>query len=166
MRVRTTSEADTVAIDLLLERSYPVLMRNSYDAETLAIALPLMVRSNPALLQSGTYHLAEEAGHVVGCGGWTRERPGGGEIVPGLAHLRHFAADPAFTRRGVGRAIFQECVRQAHSAGVTRWMVFPSLNAEPFYRAMGLQAANRLTIAMTESVSFPVVVMEGRVSEG
>src|SRR4051812_50213023 len=93
-------------------------MATAYAPELLARALPLMVRPNPALLASGTYHVAEtDGGAVVGCGGWTRERPGTREVQPGLAHIRHFATRAESAGRGVGRAVYRRREAQAVAAG-------------------------------------------------
>jgi GNAT superfamily N-acetyltransferase len=81
-------------------------MKAGYDAFFLSAALPLMTRANPTLLQSGTYYLSEtQDGTIIGCGGWTFERPGGGEVVPGLVHIRHFATHPDWIGRGIGTAL-------------------------------------------------------------
>jgi hypothetical protein len=67
----------------------------AYDDAVLAVALPLMTQANPMLLASGSYYLTiTEESRTVACGGWTHERPGSGEIVPSLAHIRHFATHP------------------------------------------------------------------------
>ena len=51
-----------------------------------------MTQANATLISARTYYLAvSDNGLVVGCGGWTRERPGSGEVEPALAHIRHFA---------------------------------------------------------------------------
>lgn len=161
MHVRGADPRDGTAVDRLLERSYPALMADSYGETVLAAALPLMTRSNPRLLGSGTYYVAERAGRIVGCGGWTLEHPGTAEIVPGVAHLRHFATDPAFTRQGVGRAIFRRCAAAAVEARAERFQVYSSFNAEAFYRSLGLAPVGRVDIPLGPTVSFPAVLMEG-----
>ena len=101
----------------VLEASYPRLMAAAYAPELLARALPLMVEPNPALLASDTCYVAEmDYGAAVGCGGWTRERPGCREVEPGLAHIRHFATRRK-SGRGVGRAIYRRCEAQAACSG-------------------------------------------------
>jgi N-acetylglutamate synthase-like GNAT family acetyltransferase len=117
--VRVATPEDAEAVGGLLRASYPKLMASSYDEEVLAPALQLMTKANPSLLGSGTYYLAElSTGLLVGCGGWTLERPGTGTVEPRVGHVRHFAVHPDWTRRGIGRAIFSSCERAARSAGV------------------------------------------------
>lgn len=160
--VRVTTPADAAAVAAVLTASYPVLLAPSYDAALLAKALPLMTRANPALLASGTYYLAETADDTpIGCGGWTFARPGAPDdpIVPDLAHIRHFATDPAWTGRGVGRALFERCRADAQAAGARRFEAYSTLAAEAFYRRMGFETVARFNVAMGPEVRFPSVGM-------
>lgn len=158
MQIRTAKSNDADAVTKLLERSYPTLMVRSYDAGLLASELPSMTTANPRLLASGSYYLVEEAERVIGCGGWTIEQPGTREVIDGLAHLRHFATDPAHVRQGVGRAIFERCSGAALERGVARFQVFASLNAEVFYRSLGFR---RLGIVdLPNGPKLPAVRME------
>jgi len=146
--VRTATPADDALVSELLQASYPVLMRPSYEGDVLAAALPLMTRADPALLSSGTFYLVKiEDGRVVGCGGWTRERPGSGEVAPELAHIRYFAVHPERNRCGVGRAIYAKCEEKARSAGVRRFECCSSLNAEGFYAALGFRTVRAGNVA-------------------
>ena len=143
--VTVATPEDDVAVGALLDASYPVLMQPAYDPVLLARALPLMTQANPALLASGTFYLAKtEHNLVIGCGGWTRERPGDGRVEDGLGHLRHFATHPAWIGRAVGRSIYEICEREARFAGRTRLACYASLNAEGFYAALGLQQSSGL----------------------
>ncbi|GJD63816.1 GNAT family N-acetyltransferase [Methylobacterium frigidaeris] len=154
---------DGDAVTAVLAASYPVLMAASYEADTLTWALPLMVRANPALLASGRFHLAEVPDGIVGVGGWTPERPGTGEIEPGLGHVRHFAVHPAWIGRGVGRRVFAACRSQAQGGGVSAFECYASLNAEPFYRALGFREFGRREIPLGGgAVGFPAVLMRCR----
>lgn len=163
--VRIARSDDAEAVTAVLAASYPVLMAASYEADTLEAALPLMIRANPALLASGRFHLAEVSGGVVGVGGWTPERPGTGEIELGLGHIRHFAVHPAWISRGIGRSLFAACRAQARDGGVSAFECYASLNAEPFYRALGFREFGRREILMGGAVGFPVVLMRCRLRE-
>lgn len=159
--VRIATPQDDASLCALLEASYPTLMSPSYDEAVLAKVLPLITKANPSLLSAGTYYLAESGDRVVvGCGGWTRERPGTGERVPGLAHIRHFATHPSWIGQGVGRGIYSLCEQQARSAGVRKFECYSSLNAEKFYAALGFRAVRRIKITMGQNISVPGVLME------
>lgn len=150
-------------IDQLLARAYPTLMADAYEPELLSAALPFMTKANGELLKSGTYYVAEESARVLGCGGWTHECPGTSEITKGIAHLRHFATDPAFARQGVGRAIFRACAEAAVKSGANRFQVYSSLNAEPFYASLGLTRVKEIDLSMTPTTSFRTLLMEGSI---
>ena len=158
--VRIATPDDAANVGRLLEASYPPLMAQAYDARTLLRALDLMTKANPALLASGTYYVAESpGGRTVGCGGWTLERPGTAVTEPGLAHVRHFATDPSWARRGVGRAIFDRCESAARLAGVHAFECYSSLNAERFYAALGFRRVRYLDVQLTSDVLLPGVLM-------
>jgi GNAT superfamily N-acetyltransferase len=139
----------------------PALMSGAYGDDVLSAALPALTRPNAGLLESGTYYVAEAAGKIVGCGGWTLESPGSSDVTPGLAHLRHFATDPEFVRQGVGRMIFRECSRAAAHRGARTFQVFSSLNAEPFYRSLGLTRIERIELSLANGPAIPAILMEG-----
>ncbi len=158
--IRVATPDDGSAVGALLKASYPPLMRSSYDAAVLAAALPMMIRAHPLLLASSTYYLVEfEGGRIVGCGGWTRERPGSGEVEAVLSHIRHFATHPDWIGRGIGRALYARCEEEARSAGVRRFECFASLNAEGFYGALGFESVRPLDVSMGSRVTFPAILM-------
>lgn len=138
-------------------------MAPSYSPEAFAVALPSLTTANAALPSSGSYYVVQDEGteRLVGCGGWTAERPGTKEIIPGVAHLRHFATDPAFARQGIGCAIFRECGWGAERWGAKLFQAYSSLNAVPFYAALGLVPVRQIELSLTPTVSLPAIVMEG-----
>jgi N-acetylglutamate synthase-like GNAT family acetyltransferase len=136
------------------------LLASNYDETTLDSALPYMVKANPNLLASGTYYVAEvELGTIVGCGGWTLEKPGTGEIVKGEAHIRHFAVHPDCIKRGIGTALLTRCITEARLGGIHKLHCFSTLNAEAFYRASGFQTIDFVDVRMGPSVEFRAVLM-------
>jgi GNAT superfamily N-acetyltransferase len=158
--VRIARPEDAAAVDKLLQVSYPELMASSYDSKSLAPALKLMTRANASLLGSGTYYMAElSTGLVVGCGGWTLERPGTGTVEPHVGHIRHFATHPDWTRRGVGRAIYRQCENAARSAGVMAFECYSSLNAKSFYSALGFESVREIDVDLQASVVVRGVLM-------
>lgn len=161
MHVRVADNRDLQGIGVLLRRSYPVLMKRAYAPDVLALALPLMTQANPDLVSSGRFYVAEDGGAIVGCGGWSFFAPGTGATVDGLVHARHFAVDPDRVGTGVGRAIFDRSAMDAPLAGAIRMQAFSSLNAEPFYRKMGLQRRALIEIPIGPGVAFPAILMDG-----
>lgn len=159
-RVRLARPRDAKAVGALLEASYPVLMQQHYEPDLLSAALPAMIQASPELLRSGTYDVAETRDHViVGCGGWTRERPGQGDVEAGLGHIRHFATHPGWLGRAVGRSIYDACARQARFVGVTCLECNSSLNAEGFYAALGFKSIHPMDVRLGPHLSLPAVLM-------
>ena len=157
--IRVATPADSAAVAEVLVHSYPELMAGAYDPDLLARALPLITRPHPRLLAGGCYYLAEWDGHAAGCGGWSRERPGGNEVEPGLAHIRHFATHRDWIGRGVGRALYERCEQDARAAGVNRFECYASLNGEAFYAAMGFARIGAIEVGMGPDVEFPSILM-------
>jgi N-acetylglutamate synthase-like GNAT family acetyltransferase len=158
--IRVASASDYDGVGVVLRSSYPVLMGQAYDATILDRVLPLITVPQTALLESGTYYVAEAAGgSIVGCGGWTKERPGSAEVLPGLGHVRHFGVHPNWTRQGVGRSIYDRCVEDAKAAGIDRFECYASLNGESFYAALGFQSVGRVELEMPEDVTLPCIGM-------
>jgi len=140
--------------------SYPALMSGAYADSILAAALPAMTVAQPALLLSGTYYVAETAeGKIIGCGGWSKERPGDGAILAGLAHIRHFGVLPEWTRQGVGRTLYMRCRDDAKVAGVTAFECYSSINGESFYAALGFKPDRIINVEMPGGITLPSVRM-------
>ena len=134
-------------VDALLQASYPTLMASAYDEVLLAPALELMTKANILLLTSGTYYVAESPGAmVIGCGGWSLERPGSGTVEPNLGHIRHFYTHPDWRNRSIGRAIFRLCETKARSAGITSF-----------------ESIRRTDIELGPNAHLPAVVMRRRI---
>jgi GNAT superfamily N-acetyltransferase len=122
--VRPASPDDERGVTRLLQASYRTHLANDYSSDVLDKAVPLISRANPLLLKCPTWFVVEhphETRHIVGCGGWTPYLPGtstgestttSSKVTP---HLRHFATDPAFARKGIASALWK-CVVES-SAG-------------------------------------------------
>ena len=137
--VRIAGPGDHERIEMLLTASYYALFKAGYDAETLDAALPIITRANPVLLSSGRFYLTETSAMATGCGGWSIERPGSGEIEAGLGHIRHFAVHPDWLRRGIGGAILNRSIDAARRSGIRRLECNSSLVAVEFYAANGFR---------------------------
>lgn len=158
--VRVSQESDLPAVGALLAASYPTLLAEGYQPEVLAKALPLIVKANPKLLASGTYYVAETAeGRLVACGGWTRERPGSGNIAEGEGHIRHFATHPDWVRRGAARALLDRCIQDAMAAAIETLECYSTLVAVAFYRASRFVDVGPIDLELTPGVSLPGVLM-------
>jgi predicted N-acetyltransferase YhbS len=157
--IRVALPDDAAAVRDVLVDSYPALMEGAYPSALLARALPLITRPHPRLLAGGTYYLAEAEGEAVGCGGWSFWAPGSHAAAPGLAHIRHFAVRSGWAGRGVGRALYQRCARDARAAGARDFEAQASLNGEPFYAALGFVRIGPIDVPMGPDLVFPSILM-------
>ena len=135
--VRVATLSDLAAVDDLLSRSYPALLKHDYAPSVLVTILPLISRANPALLRSGSYFVAELDGMVVGAGGWTGGSPVGLHGQPDLGHVRHVVSDHRRTRMGIGSALMDRVFETARANGMTGLEALSTRTAVPFYAALG-----------------------------
>jgi N-acetylglutamate synthase-like GNAT family acetyltransferase len=160
-RIRRAKPDDIGAIDTLLQRSYPRLLKPDYPASVLVTALPRMIQAQPALIASGTYYVAEsDTGDLLGAGGWTAVIPGqGGQKETGRGNIRHVVTDPDAVRQGVARAILYHSFSTAQAAGLTWLHCMSTRTAVPFYEAVGFTAQGEIVVTMAPGVSFPAIAM-------
>lgn len=163
LSLRLARPADLAAVDALLARSYPRLLAADYPPSVRVTALPILARAQPALLASGRYWLAQDAGgRLVGAGGWSMGAPpadGPGPRSPLIAHVRHVATDPDALRRGVARAILGRSMADARAAGAQVMACLSTRMAVPFYAALGFRGAEEVTVPLAPGIGFPAVRM-------
>ena len=159
LSLRLAGPGDLAAVDRLLSRSYPALLRADYPPSVLVTAVPLIARAQPALLASGSYFLAERGGAVLAAGGWTKGAPGGRPGSRGTGHVRHVATDPDHLRQGIGRALMETVMEHARGAGMARLECLSTRTAVPFYAALGFEARGEVEIALRPGIGFPAVAM-------
>ena len=157
--VRIAGSGDSDAIETLLEASYYALFKNGYDQAILDAALPIITRANPVLLSSGRFYMTETGTLAIGCGGWSIERPGTGEIESGLGHIRHFAVHPDWLRRGIGAAILERSVDEARRIGLRSLECNSSLVAVDFYAAHGFRDAGPIDTDLGGNLFLPGTLM-------
>ncbi|MFO0991847.1 MAG: GNAT family N-acetyltransferase [Hyphomicrobiales bacterium] len=163
--IRTAALADAEAVTALLEACYPTLFAAGYEPAILAAALPRMTKSNPRLLASGHFFVAEsETGAIVGCGGWSKEQPGGTDLHKSEGHIRHFATHPDWLRRGIARAIIEHSIDQARAAGIHRLECYSSLVAIRFYEAVGFAVVGPWTVELGPGVTLPGCLMRREIA--
>ena len=157
--IRLSRPSDFAAVDALLSRSFPSLVKADYPPSVVVTALPILSRANPALLASGTYHVAEDAdGAILGVGGWTRAGPRGGRR-PGVGHVRHFATHRDWTRRGIGSSVMDRAIEQARGAGIRVLDCMSTRTAVPFYATFGFQTVGPVEVSLRPGITFPAIRM-------
>ncbi|MGI9388733.1 MAG: GNAT family N-acetyltransferase [Boseongicola sp.] len=159
MIIRAAAKDDLAAIDALLSRSYPALLKDDYQPSVLVTAIPLISRANPSLVSSGTYFVVEYGGEILGAGGWTPGAPQGWTKRKRVGHIRHVVTDHTQTRKGFGRKLMAHIVANAASADVNQLECFSTLTAEPFYVACGFRTLGPMMVTLREGIDFPAVHM-------
>lgn len=160
-RIRPAVAADVRGVDDLLSRAYPVLLKDDYPPSVRVTAVPLLARAQPRLIACGTYYVADAGSlGIIGAGGWTLGDPFSGAASAGrTGHLRHFATDPRFVRRGVARTLLAHCVAEAASAGLVGLNCYATRTAVPFYETQGFTAMDEQNFMLRPGIVFPAVRM-------
>ena len=83
-----------------------------------------------------------------------------GALVAEREELRACYVTPAAARRGCGRALVRELERLAHTHGLKRLGLAASLNAEPFYQALGYSVRERSDVVLPNGHRMAAVWME------
>jgi predicted N-acetyltransferase YhbS len=65
-----------------------------------------------------------------------------------------------WTRRGLGRAILQECERAASEEGYRALTLMATLPGVPLYRAFGFQETKQVMVPLPDGVEIEGVVMD------
>jgi N-acetylglutamate synthase-like GNAT family acetyltransferase len=164
--IRVAQLTDADAISTLLGACYSKLLAACYDEDVLTRALPHFTKANPVLLVCGTYYVVEsDAGRIVGCGGWTPEKPLTKDIVEGEAHVRHFATDPAEIRRGIGGTLLAHCIDEARRNSVHTLHCYSTFYAERFYQAAGFTTIKSIGLELSPGVTLPSLWMVRKLGE-
>lgn len=82
-------------------------------------------------------------------------------LDPGVdaARIRAFFVDPAWARRGIGRALLARCEEAARSAGFSRLELLATLPGVPLYSALGYSAIRPAAEPLGEGLTLPALVM-------
>ena len=175
--VRTATTADIPDIAALMDRAIGELQRGFLSEEEIASSR-LSMGLDTQLIADGTYVVVEDAGRIVGCGGWSwRATLYGGDHNPALrnaapldpatdpARIRAMYTDPEYVRRGIGRMVLAANEAAAKAAGFGRAELMATLAGEPLYLACGYVPIERVTKMSEGGVPVPGVRM-GRALDG
>ena len=134
-----------------------------------AIATVFGVDTN--LIIDGTYFVADSAGTLIGCGGWSKRKTlfGGDQYATrdasyldprrDPAKIRAFFIHPDWARQGIGGMILEACEVAAKAAGF-RWLEMgATLTGVPFYRAKGYEELEKTEVPLGEGLTLTVVRM-------
>ena len=165
LTLRLARPDDLTAVDALLARSYPRLLKADYPPSIMVGLVPMIARARPELLASGRYFVVEDAGgRVVGAGGYSLAAPGvrgaaDGAVQRALGHIRHVATDPDVTRQGIGRRLMAAVFDAAQAEGVRVFDCLSTRTAVPFYISVGFKVVGPVDVPITQGMAFPAIRM-------
>jgi GNAT superfamily N-acetyltransferase len=151
--LRKATLADIPALNALIARSARGLSTRDYRPEQIEGALQGAFGVDSQLLADETYFVVEDAGQIVGCGGWSfRSTLFGGDARSGrdssildpkthAAKIRAFFVDPSHARRGIGSLLLDHCEHQARARGYLEVELMATLPGAKLYTARGYAAA-------------------------
>jgi len=154
--IRPSEKRDIRAIDALLARTYPVLLKPDYAPSVMVTALPIISRARPELMTCGTYYVAEtQDGQIVGAGGWTPSL-----TQRGWGDIRHVVTDLDHLRQGIARALMQRSCKDSAAAGVSHLECWSTRTAERFYKSVGFKTIGPMDVTLMGGVIFPAIRMQ------
>jgi GNAT superfamily N-acetyltransferase len=167
---RLATEADLAAMQALMHGAIGELLKPFLPQEAVAASFEIM-GLDTQLIADRTYFAIEEAGDIIGCGGWSRRATlFGGDHTAGrdaalldpsrdAARVRAMYTHPAHVRRGVGRAILDACEAAARLDGFAKVELAATLAGEPLYRACGYAPIEHFVSRTSSGVEVPLIRM-------
>jgi GNAT superfamily N-acetyltransferase len=164
LAVRAATLAERDVLQDLIARSARGLSTADYRPEQIEGALQGAFGVDSQLIQDGTYFVVEEAGVIVGCGGWSfrktlfggdqrRERDAA-QLDPRTdpAKIRAFFVDPAHARRGIGTLLLDKCEAEARLCGFSRVELMSTLPGIRLYCARGYSGVEQVQYEVAPGV--------------
>jgi len=162
---------DRDAIQQLIADSARRLSREHYTELEIETAIETVFGVDTSLIKDGTYFVVEIDGQLAGCGGWSKRKTlfGGdqytsrdvGYIDPKSepAKIRAFFIHPDHARKGIARAIVNECEDEARERGFHALELLSTLPGIEFYKSCGFTETGTLDLDLTEQVKLKFVPM-------
>lgn len=169
--LRLAEEADIPALEKLIPLSVRGLRASHYSAAQVDAALGSVFGVDRQLIRDETYYVVEENDELIGCGGWSKRRTLFGsdhqtnrddaELDPTQdpARIRAFFVHPDHARRGIGRAILDECEKAIRAAGFKSIELAATLPGVPFYATAKYISHERTEVELADDLRLPIVRM-------
>lgn len=169
---------DVPALEELIPLSVRALQAGHYSPAQMEAAIGPVFGVDRQIIADGTYFVVEDAGRIVGCGGWSRRKAvfggdrarfGADEMIDPLrdpARIRAFFVHPGFARRGIGRALLAACESAIVAAKFANAELVATLAGEPLYAAFSYEVVGRFEVPISGGLKLPVVRMKKRLNRG
>ena len=170
-RIRLATHDDLPVLTRLIDASVRELSRGYYTPEEIESGLTYVFGVDTQLIDDGTYYVIELDGEIAAAGGWSRRDTlfGGDQrkaaddplLDPAVdaARIRAFFVHPRYTRRGLGRAMFDTCLAAARQHGFKRFELAATLPGEPLYTALGFTRVEHTPVALPDGRTLPLTRM-------
>lgn len=155
--IRPAVEADIAAITEIQEASILTLGAAVYGHTKAQAWARFGIEQSHGLLHQGEFFVAEALGLVVGVSGWSPDPE-----RADTAWIRYVFVRPEAAGRGLGRRLVATAESAALAAGRVRLMLWSSLNALGFYRALGYQRLRRATWPVAPRIELDYELMVKR----
>lgn len=172
MKVRAARLGEVNQVRQLILLSARQLSRGHYNDRQIEAAITHIFGVDTALIADGTYFVAEDAGGIQGCGGWSKRRTlfGGDQYQardsalsdPAVdsAKIRAFFIHPQFARKGIGRLLLARCEAEANATGYKSAELMSTLPGVSFYQACGYTSGDPTTFVVGDGVEIGFVPMK------
>jgi GNAT superfamily N-acetyltransferase len=167
---------DVPVLEALVALSVHMLQAPYYSAAQRAAAMGPVFGVDRLLISDGTYFVVEDAGVIIGCGGWSRRKSLFGadtaraaedamlDPATDSARVRAFFIHPDWARRGIGKAILTACESAIIAAGFFNAELVATLAGEPLYLVCGYREIERYEVPLSGDLTLPAVRMTKRLA--
>jgi GNAT superfamily N-acetyltransferase len=155
--VRPVTAADVDPLAALQEASILRLGTATYGAAKVKAWARLGHEFKHVLLEEGRYFVAERDAERVGVGGWSPD-----SLEADVAWIRYLFVHPDHVRCGIGRRLVAVAEQAAAAAGRRHLEVWSSLNAVPFYAALGYRRVGAARWPVAAEIELDYVLMARR----
>ena len=174
--LRKATLSDSAAIAQLIKDSARSLSRADYSDAQIEGAIATVFGVDTNLIIDGTYFVADSAGTLIGCGGWSKRKTlfGGDQYATRdasyldprtePAKIRAFFIHPQHARKGIARAILEACESEAQAAGFRSLELMSTLPGLKLYRACGYEGEDRVELIVGDGVTIGLVPMRKELS--
>lgn len=169
IRKATMDERD--AIKQLIAESARHLSREHYNDLQIETAIATVFGVDTDLIEDGTYLVVESDGQLVGCGGWSKRKTlyGGDQYTSRdasyvdpesePAKIRAFFIHPDHARKGIARAILDQCETEARAEGFRALELMSTMPGIEFYKSVGFKETGDFDLQLTDQVKLELVPM-------